>query len=446
MKFKWKKSYTLIVAIVLVVLLLGAAYYIMVYRMQSEPGTTLKETNTDPVVSRNSVAFVNKIIEKYPDTFNADDIEKIKRGNKKYIEKFADENTVVVPGLKATKTLKPGETSDKESKSTASKNKYTIDMCTSMTPQGIAVSDKYIFISAYCHTKKHNTAIYVIDKNTHKFVKELILPEKTHAGGLAYSKKYDILWVSGSLHKRAAINGIQIKDIESYNVNKGKPIEYCNQIRLKYLETASFICCDEHVIESLPEGFPNSISNIYAGYFKTNGHSYFRIYADMDYIKLINAIRDTKFDNEGNIISYGKARNDIKDFRGQNVVDSAKPYYDEPFGEGDVGKKIQGLAFIRSDYGMGALVSRSYGPNKSKLYAFKNIPYYNQTDVINMNDDMISFEMILPPKLEQVTAEKKDNKLRTYMLFESGAYAYRARGFINVDRVLVKDMNTDWII
>ena len=30
-------------------------------------------------------------------------------------------------------------------------------VCTTMTPQGLAVTEDYVFVSAYCHAKKHNS-------------------------------------------------------------------------------------------------------------------------------------------------------------------------------------------------------------------------------------------------------------------------------------------------
>ena len=41
-----------------------------------------------------------------------------------------------------------------------------LETCTSMTPQGIVITDKYIYISAYCYTHNHNSVIYQLDKDT----------------------------------------------------------------------------------------------------------------------------------------------------------------------------------------------------------------------------------------------------------------------------------------
>lgn len=68
-------------------------------------------------------------------------------------EKEKEYGTYVIPGLKNTRTL-------------LTKKGATPAMCTSMTPQGLAVTEDYVLVSAYCSTQKHNSVIYVsIRKN-----------------------------------------------------------------------------------------------------------------------------------------------------------------------------------------------------------------------------------------------------------------------------------------
>lgn len=74
-------------------------------------------------------------------------------------------------------------------------------VCNTMVPQGICVVGKYILISAcdestsvtkgseYRHTK-HNSVIYVVDKNTKEYVTTIILKDnKSHVGALAWNGK-----------------------------------------------------------------------------------------------------------------------------------------------------------------------------------------------------------------------------------------------------------------
>ena len=59
-------------------------------------------------------------------------------------KKEREYGTYIIPGLKATQTLLTSE-GDMPA------------MCTTMTPQGLAVTEDYVFVSAYCHAKKHNS-------------------------------------------------------------------------------------------------------------------------------------------------------------------------------------------------------------------------------------------------------------------------------------------------
>ena len=69
-------------------------------------------------------------------------------------------DTYVIPGLKSTKTMR-------------SDDAHEFCACTSMTPQGICVTEKYLIISAYCRTQKHNSVLYVLDLETREFLKEI---------------------------------------------------------------------------------------------------------------------------------------------------------------------------------------------------------------------------------------------------------------------------------
>ena len=63
-----------------------------------------------------------------------------------------DYGTYIIPGLNATETQVFGE-------------KNTSSICTSMTPQGLAVTEDYLLVTAYCHTNTHltyhNNALYI---------------------------------------------------------------------------------------------------------------------------------------------------------------------------------------------------------------------------------------------------------------------------------------------
>ena len=114
-----------IISILLVVGIIGGSYwyYAFQYRTEVEPETNRKVTNTDSVYT----------MEQY--------LKTLKRNQTVY--KYAcdeaevdhDYGTYVVPGLKSTRTLKV-------------KGDGEAEVCTSMTPQGLAITEDYILVSA----------------------------------------------------------------------------------------------------------------------------------------------------------------------------------------------------------------------------------------------------------------------------------------------------------
>lgn len=103
------------------------------------------------------------------------------------------------------------------------------EYCNAMTPQGLCVSDEFIFISAYCGIKRyktdleenikfgknkekldaeekhkvHNSVIYILDRETGTYLKTLVLPDENHVGGLATDGKN--LFIAKSSDKQVSI-------------------------------------------------------------------------------------------------------------------------------------------------------------------------------------------------------------------------------------------------
>lgn len=103
------------------------------------------------------------------------------------------------------------------------------ESCSAMTPQGLCVSDEYIFISAYCGIKRyktdleensnygknkdklaaeenhkvHNSVIYILDRETGAYLKTLVLPDSNHVGGLATDGKN--LFIAKSTDKQVSL-------------------------------------------------------------------------------------------------------------------------------------------------------------------------------------------------------------------------------------------------
>lgn len=144
-------------------------------------------------------------------------------------EKEKEYGTYVIPGLKNTRTL-------------LTEKGATPAMCTSMTPQGLAVTEDYVLISAYCSTQKHNSVIYVIDKEKHNFIKEVVLPGQPHVGGLAYDPEHKILWYSSNINGIAQAVSIKMDTIEAYDYDDSHlPVDTLQTVSLYGIVRDSFM-------------------------------------------------------------------------------------------------------------------------------------------------------------------------------------------------------------
>ncbi len=66
--------------------------------------------------------------------------------------------------------------------------------CTSMVPQGVAFAKKYMLITAFDYQKEQESVMYVMDKNTKKYVTTLVMPHMGHLGGIAFDGTN--LWIA----------------------------------------------------------------------------------------------------------------------------------------------------------------------------------------------------------------------------------------------------------
>ncbi|WP_432228224.1 hypothetical protein ACQ3MN_07885 [Enterococcus faecalis] len=82
-----------------------------------------------------------------------------------------DSGMYVVPGLIKTETLKENRVGELE----------TSD---GMDPQGVTVTEHYVLISAYSHKNGYNSVIYVLDKQTHLYIKTVVSDGSPHVGGI----------------------------------------------------------------------------------------------------------------------------------------------------------------------------------------------------------------------------------------------------------------------
>ena len=190
-----KEIRRLAVKVLMVVFALGLAFwgYAFVYRGKTEPPAKYLVTNQDAAVYslRGQIQMLSQQEELNKFAFDG------RKKEKEY-------GTYIIPGLKYTRTFLNAQGTKQA-------------VCTSMTPPGLAVTDEYVLVSAYCHTAKHNSVIYVINKETHRFIKEVVLPGLPHVGGLAYDPDHDMLWYSSNTNGIAQAVSIKMDVLREYN-------------------------------------------------------------------------------------------------------------------------------------------------------------------------------------------------------------------------------------
>lgn len=352
------RIFVLKILLIFVVLTASFLVYAFVYRAKTEPPAKHHVTNRSAAVYtlQGQIQMLSLKEELVAFAFEDRKLEK-------------EYGTYVIPGLKTTKTLLTAEGT-------------TPATCTSMTPQGLAVTDKYVLISAYCHTEKHNSVIYVMDKETHWFVKEVILPGRPHVGGLAYDPEHEMLWYSSNEEGIAQANSITMDNIEAYDYEDGHRPIAVNQICSLYgIVRDSFMTFYEGCL--------------YVGCFNEYTDSVIARYA---------------VDEEGNLV------NRLDETLGMDFEMAV------PLDYSTISEQAQGMAFYKDKL----LLSHSYGILPSRVV------FYQQSDKRLYVNENSAKSYRLPERLEQIVVEGDD----LYVLFESAAYAYRTSSTNIVDRVL----------
>lgn len=298
-------------------------------------------------------------------------------------EEVPDYGMYKIPGLYNAKTLnlKTNDISDSRT----------------MTPQGIALTEKYLLISAYSHDHQNHSVIYMLDRQTHRFIKTVVLPKHPHLGGIAYDPKHQRVWVTtgGPL---AGLASIDLKELETYQLEKDSVISYHQQLSLKEVSHASALTYTSGVLV--------------VGYFTLNEYGRMATYR-------LNDQGELTINSHEKISSFDQ---------GERVHSGLTPVPSSQFarslGSWKTLDMIQGLTFYQ-DY---LLMSQSWGPDRPGKIYFFNLDKVDR--FFSIKD--AEFSIDTPPYVEQITAI--DDQL--YTLFEGGAWPYRTRNPVLVDHVI----------
>lgn len=265
------------------------------------------------------------------------------------------------------------------------------ELCDDMTPQGLAVSDKEIFISAYCRDHTHNSVIYALQRSNQELLATIPVAGIPHLGGIIYDTDHRNLWLATEKDNHAAVSAISAATINEWGNKAPKgPVNYDQELELPNIPKASLL--------SYLEPF------LVVGYFdKANG----------------GELAMYPFDKKGNPSSLVEKKAQLGGLHDPNQLITTDV--------NKIVKKTQGIAYF--DHYM--FLAQSYGNHDSMLYV---IDLYHAPHGFTAAS---AFKKIkFPPYLEQVTVSGD----RLLAVFESGAKAYRANTDRRVDHVIQLDV------
>lgn len=345
-------------------------YYMINVRGKQEPGTQVTATTAGPLYSLKDVRAMLNLT------------PTVKRAAFQGRAAEIDYGTYVVPGLEATKTQ-------------IFREQGTFDMCTSMTPQGLCVTEEYLIISAYCHSGTHNSVLYVVDKTTHEYVKTIVLRNKAHVGGLAYDPIHSTVWISGMSGGIPQVNALTLKQIKEYRFAKEyKAVSYSQSYDLYAINRNSFLTYYNNCL--------------YIGYFTDNSAS---------------VLEEYRIGEDGTLVTQT-----LNDSLGTGVSSVGLTPLALPSDTRVITKQAQGVAFYKDML----LFSHSYGILPSSLSVYKN-------SIQKLLEESTMLQKIrFPGKMEQIYVDGDD----MYVLFESAAYCYRYTSLTRIDRVLKVNLKT----
>jgi hypothetical protein len=262
-----------------------------------------------------------------------------------------------------------------------------IGFATDMVPQGVAVTERYIIVSAYCESKDFHSVLWVLDRRNRDYIKTVVLDGTDHVGGIAYDFDHRLLWVAATTDDgRAAAGCLSMDRIDAYDFDDNNAcLDYERVYALEGIERTSFVALFENAL--------------YAGCF---------------YPKKAGVLCCYALDEDG---YPTPVEENSRDAIPKHTV--------------SIPSEIQGMTFVQDMI----VLSRSYGPHDARLMVYEYTDVYDLSD---LTDNNCLYSGVLPPYLEQICADGND----LYLVFESSAERYRSRkGSLPIDCVLRIDVS-----
>ena len=243
---------------------------------------------------------------------------------------------------------------------------YTLDN-SNMVPQGLSISDDYIFVSMYDFYHINNSLVQVYTKDG-DLINTCSLRNKAHVGGISYDKERNLLWVSSYLGN---VDAYGVFDI--VHKDEASP-------RYKDLYLGQDLRNYNNPFKTAVSYLTMHNNSLYVGNFTLGRNGIVKQYAiDVDEERTIHL-------------------KEVNRFKVPNLV--------------------QGISFYEKDDNTYMILSRSRGIKvPSTLQIFK----YDEeiTDYTNPLVNYKSFEF--PPMIEQITTDNGS----IYSLYESQSEPYK---------------------
>lgn len=300
------------------------------------------------------------------------------------------ENAVIIPGMHGAYGLKAND-----EESDAGERAFELVMSEHYTPQGLAIGEGQLFVSAYDHEHELKSVIYVFTSDG-EYLKTISLDDAAHVGGLGYDRTTDALWVADHVHGQAAISSIAQETIDDYDITRKTPVEYRDTFYVDTLEQVSTL--------------DFSADGLWASYFTND-----EVLSQIQFFSLDFSEPDD--DGDRVLTDIGDETRAYVDDNGRSHV-----FADLAF---QAPAEVQGTAFS----GDHLYVSQSFGAKNSMLTRFD----------LDISGDSVVFDKPIsaefPPYLEQV-AISHDVAHTIHPLFESSQPTYRGKVEIFVDRIV----------
>lgn len=293
-------------------------------------------------------------------------------------------NAVNVPGLYGAYGL------------AAAKDGYVLARSDGFTPQGLALSEEFVFISAYDHDRQLNSVIFILDLDG-RFIKTISLDNKAHVGGIGYDSERGVLWVGDRREGRAVISAVEQEVIDSYDIESKQPVEYGLSFYIDSLPATSSLSFSEDVL--------------WAGNFSNE--------AEESQLQLFSLEFADVAEGDDVTLTRAGDSNHVRITESGEIHITADVAFRTP-------KEVQGIAWD----GEYLYLAQSFGTKDSKLSRYE--PVLDGEDATFGKGRSIA----LPPYLEQVAVAENDEANYVIPLFESAQPTYRKKVDAFVDRVV----------